>query len=107
MHVPARSIAAPILVALVASLLPLALAQPAAAARAKTIKIADASIVEGNAGQQSMSFRVTWSGAKGGGPVSAVYATADVTATAGSDYTAKTGTVTMSNGCRCGTHPGW
>jgi chitinase len=46
---------------------------------------------------------VTWSGAKGGGPVSAVYATADVTATAGSDYTAKSGTVTMSNSCRCGT----
>lgn len=50
-----------------------------------------------------MSFRVTWSGAKGGGPVSALYATADGTATAGSDYTAKSGTVTMSNSCRCGT----
>ena len=103
MHTHVRSIAASILIALVASLLPLALAQPAAAARVKTIKIADASIVEGNAGQQSMSFRVTWSGAKGGGPVSALYAAADGTATAGSDYTAKSGTVTMSNSCRCGT----
>ena len=53
MHARVRSITAPILIALVASLVPLALAPPAAAARVKTIKIADASIVEGNAGQQS------------------------------------------------------
>ena len=103
LHARVRSITAPILIALVASLVPLALAPPAAAAGVKTIKIADASIVEGDAGRQSMSFRVTWSEAKGGGPVSALYATADGTATAGSDYTAKSGTVTMSNSCRCGT----
>ncbi len=100
----ARSTAILALAGVLAALLPLGLAAPASAARVKTIKIADASIVEGNAGQQTMSFRVTWSGSKGGGSVSVAYATADGTATAGSDYTAKSGTVALTGGgCRCGT----
>ena len=92
------------LVGVLASLLPLGFAAPASAARVKTIKVADASIVEGDSGQYSMSFRVTWSGSKGGGGVSVSYATADVEATAGNDYTAKSGTVSLpGGGCRCGT----
>lgn len=41
---------------------------------------------------------------KGGRAVSVSYTTADVTAAAGSDYTAKSGSLSLSNGgCRCGT----
>ena len=51
-----------------------------------------------------MSFKIAWSGAKGPGAVSVTYATADVTATAGSDYTAKSGVASLtSGGCRCAT----
>ena len=79
----------------------MATATPASAARVKTIKIADASIVEGDVGQKTMTFSLTWTGAKGGGAVSVGYATADGSATAGSDYTAQTGTATFNNGCKC------
>jgi len=102
-HARIHSTAVIVAATVITTLVPLTLAQPASAARIKTIKIADASIVEGDAGQQSLTFRVTWTGAKGGGPVSAAYTTADSSASAGSDYTAKSGTVSMSNGCRCGT----
>ena len=99
-----RVLARLLVVGVLASLLPLIAAGPASAARVKTIKIRDASIVEGNNGQQTMAFTVNWSGSKGGGVVSVGYATADVSATAGSDYTSKTGTVALSNSsCRCGT----
>jgi hypothetical protein len=99
-----RSIAGAVLVGLIATIVPLSLATPAFAARAKTISVADASLVEGNAGQQNMSFKISWSGAKGQGAVSVSYATADITATAGSDYTAKSGVASLtSGGCRCAT----
>ena len=89
---------------LVGAALPLVLAAPASAARAKTVRIADAAIVEANAGQQNLSFRLTWTGSKGGPAPSVQYATADVSATAGADYTSTTGTATLSNGgCRCTT----
>ena len=68
---------------LVGTALPLVLAAPASAARAKTVRIADAAIVEGNAGQQNLSFRLTWTGSKGGPAPSVQFATADVSATAG------------------------
>jgi hypothetical protein len=100
-----RTVAGGVLVALISTIIPLSLATPAFAARAKTVKITDASIVEGNTGSASMTFTVSWSGAKGGaGSVRVAYATANVTATAGSDYTAKSDTLTLSNtGCRCAT----
>jgi hypothetical protein len=89
---------------LVGTALPLVVAAPASAARAKTVRIADAAIVEGNAGQQNLSFRLTWTGSKGGPAPSVQVATADVSATAGADYTSTTGTATLSNGgCRCTT----
>ncbi len=92
------------IVTVIAMSLPLTVARPALAARVKTIKVTDASVIEGDGGSKSMSFTVSWSGSKGGGGVSVSYATTDVTAVAGSDYTAKSGTVGLSNGgCRCST----
>jgi hypothetical protein len=89
-------------VSVLAGVLPLAMAGPAAAAKVKTIRVNDVSIVEGDAGAKNLAFTVSWSGSKGGGSVSVSYATTDVTATAGDDYTSKTGTVSMGNGgCRC------
>ena len=101
---PARTAVRLTVITLLAALLPIATVGPAAAAKVKTIKINAASIVEGDAGSKGLSFTVSWSGSKGGGFVSVAYATADVTANAGSDYTATAGTVSLSNGgCRCGT----
>jgi hypothetical protein len=101
----ARTAARLSFIAVLAAGLPLTMAAgPAAAAKVKTIKINDVSIVEGDAGSKSLAFTVSWSGSKGGASVSVTYTTADVTATAGSDYTSKTGTVTIGNGgCRCAT----
>lgn len=96
----ARIASIAMMLALVASLT----ATPAQAARVKTITINDVSLVEGNGGSDSLVFTVSWTGSKGGAAPSASYATADVSATAGSDYTSKTGTVNLTNGgCRCGT----
>jgi large repetitive protein len=100
---PARIAASVVVAAMSTAFLLPGLTTPAHAARVKRISIADASIVEGDVGQKTLSFRVTWTGAKGGAQVSVSYSTADGSATAGSDYTAATGFVTLSNGCRCGT----
>src|SRR3954447_4333623 len=82
-----RSVATLAVVGIFATVAPLIHAVPASAARPKTISIADAAIVGGDAGTKSLAFSVTWTGAKGGGVVSVGYAPADGTATAGSDYT--------------------
>lgn len=62
-----------------------------------TVSIADASVVEGNAGTTALSFVVSLSAASTA-PVSVSYATANGTGMAGSDYTAKSGTVTFAPG---------
>jgi hypothetical protein len=91
-----------LIVTVVAGVLPLAVAGTASAARVKTIGITDASLVEGDVGSANISFTVSWTGAKGGAAVQVNYATANVTATAGTDYTATSGTATMSQGaCHC------
>jgi large repetitive protein len=92
-------------VVVVSSLLPIALAGTAQAVRQKSIRINDASVVEGDAGQKSMTFTISWTGSKGGSAPSVHYATADGTASAGLDYIAKPDTaVTLTNGgCRCAT----
>lgn len=91
-------------VALMLGVLSAITATPAHAARVKTVTINDASVVEGTGGSKSLVFTVSWKGSKGGAAPSATYATADVSATAGSDYTSKSGTVNLTNGgCRCGT----
>ncbi len=61
------------------------------------VSIADASITEGDAGQKLLTFNLTLSQAAGL-PVSVNYATANSTATAGSDYVASSGTVNFPAG---------
>jgi hypothetical protein len=61
------------------------------------VSIADVKVAEGNSGPTTMSFPVTL--AKGvPRPVTVTFATADGTATAGSDYVAANGTVTFNPG---------
>jgi len=64
---------------------------------APSLSIADATVTEGNLGPRTVTFRVTLSSATSN-TVTVVYATNNVTATAGSDYTAATGTVTFAPG---------
>ena len=67
------------------------------------ISITDASITEGNAGTSTMSFTLQYGGAPTAG-VTVDYATANVTATAGSDYVASSGTIALAaTGCKCAT----
>ena len=103
-HYRFRIIARIASVAMVLGIVSAVAVTPAGAARVKTITINDASLVESNGGSKSLAFTVSWKGSKGGAAPSATYATADVSATAGSDYTSKSGTVNLTNGgCRCGT----
>jgi hypothetical protein len=67
------------------------------AAPLPTLGIADVSVAEGNAGTSTATFTVTLSAAAAGA-VTVNYATADGTATAGSDYTAGSGTLTFAAG---------
>ena len=92
-----------VLTGLIATLVPLVGAAPASAARTKSISIDDASVIE-TVGGSALSFRLKWAGAKGGAAPSVAYATSDGSASAGNDYTAASGTVSLSNGgCRCAT----
>ena len=61
------------------------------------ISVADTSIAEGDSGTTVLSFKLKLSAAAAG-PVTVKYATADGTATAGSDYVAKSGTATFDAG---------
>jgi large repetitive protein len=97
-----RHIARGAAILVVVGLIPLVTATPALAARQKTIRINDASVVEGDAGQKTMTFTVSWTGSKGGAAPTVHYATADGSAAAGADYTASSGTASLSNGsCKC------
>jgi len=62
-----------------------------------TISIGDASITEGNAGATNLTFTVSLSSTPTA-PVSARWATANGTATAGTDYTASSGTLSWAAG---------
>jgi hypothetical protein len=62
-----------------------------------TINAGDASIAEGNSGTTDLLMPVTLSAAAAG-PVTVNFATANGTATAGSDYTATSGTLTFAPG---------
>ncbi|MEZ6127577.1 MAG: Calx-beta domain-containing protein [Planctomycetaceae bacterium] len=61
---------------------------------ASTLSIDDVSIVEGNAGTSMLTFTVTVDNAVSGG-LTVMYGTSDVTANAGTDYTATSGTLTF------------
>jgi hypothetical protein len=67
-----------------------------------TLWIADASVTEGNTGMRAASFIVTLS-APSTQPVTVQYATANGTATAGGDYQARSGTLTIPAGQTTGT----
>ena len=62
-----------------------------------TLSIADASVVEGDAGTSPLPFTVTLSRAYSS-PVTVSYASSNGSATAGSDYTAASGTLTFAAG---------
>ena len=61
------------------------------------IAVSDATVAEGNGGTKNLSFAVSLSAASGR-TVTVQYATVDGTAAAGSDYTAKSGTLTFLPG---------
>ena len=82
-----------------------AMAMPATAQAApqRRLSVADAVLVEGDAGSQALSFRITYKGKSTTG-VTVDYATAPASATAGSDYTSVAGTAALpSGGCKCTT----
>ncbi|MCB0931195.1 MAG: cellulose binding domain-containing protein, partial [Mycobacterium sp.] len=64
---------------------------------APTMSISDVSVTEGNSGTTNANFAVSLSNAATT-PVTVAYATANGTATAGSDYTATSGTLTFAPG---------
>ncbi len=64
---------------------------------ARTISIADTTVIEGDAGPTDASFTVSLSGPSGQ-PVTVDYATTDGTASAGLDYTATSGSLTFAPG---------
>jgi len=64
---------------------------------APTISVADVMVVEGNTGTTNLLFTFTLSAASGQ-TVTVNYATANGTATSGTDFTAATGTVTFAPG---------
>ena len=61
------------------------------------VGIANTSTVEGNSGERPMTFTISLSGISTS-PVTVTYATRNNSATAGSDYVAKSGTVTIPAG---------
>jgi hypothetical protein len=67
-----------------------------------TLRIGDATVTEGNAGTRAATFAVSLS-APSAQPVTVQYATADGTGTAGSDYQAGSGTLTIPAGQTTGT----
>ncbi|HEX6625089.1 MAG TPA: Calx-beta domain-containing protein, partial [Pyrinomonadaceae bacterium] len=69
---------------------------------APSLSVGDASLTEGDAGTQALTFTVSLSAASGRA-VSVAYATADQTAAAGSDYDAATGTVNIAAGATSAT----
>ncbi|MCB0932973.1 MAG: hypothetical protein KDB71_13895, partial [Mycobacterium sp.] len=68
-----------------------------AAQSTPTVSIANATVAEGNSGTSTLGFTVSLSQAASS-PVTVGYATANGTATAGSDYTATSGTLTFAPG---------
>jgi hypothetical protein len=96
-----------VIISVVAGVLPLAMAGTAAAAQpvhVKAIGVNDASALEGDPASPKVRFTISWTGAKGGGGPTVAYATANGSATAGQDYTARSGTASLAqNGCRCAT----
>lgn len=81
----------------ISTLVLLATSVHVAAQQTPSISVRDVSVVEGNSGTTQATFVVALSGAASQ-TVSCSFATSNGTATAGSDYTATTGTVTFAPG---------
>jgi hypothetical protein len=62
------------------------------------LSINDVSVTEGNSGTRTATFTVTLVPGSGSNPVTVQYATANGTATSGSDYVATSGTLTFNPG---------
>ncbi len=62
------------------------------------LAVSDVSVFEGDSGTTTMTFGIGLNAPAGVGGVSITYATADGTATAGSDYVANSGTATIAEG---------
>ena len=71
--------------------------QPSSPATPPKISVADVSVAEGNSGTKNLVFVVSLDKTSTT-PVTVAYATSNGTAAAGSDYTAKSGTVTFAPG---------
>src|SRR6478736_4979492 len=75
----------------------------AAHAAPPELRITDVTVTEGNSGTSLATFTINYAG-PGTSGVTVDYATADETATAGSDYVATSGTAILpSGGCKCTT----
>jgi Calx-beta domain-containing protein len=75
----------------------------AQAAPPRRLSITDVSVIEGDAGAQAVSFTVSYTGKSRSG-ITVQYATANVSATGGADYTSVTGTASLpKGGCKCTT----
>jgi hypothetical protein len=74
---------------------------PGASALPPSLSISDTSVPEGDSGAANAVFQVTLSAASAS-PVSVSYATADGSATAGSDYTSAGGTLSFAPGSTSG-----
>jgi len=77
-------------------------ASTSASAVVAALTVANASVVEGNAGTTNLVFTVT-SSIAATNTIAVTYATVDGTATAGSDYTATNGTLNIAIGATSGT----
>lgn len=90
-----------LLAALVAALLA-AVVSPASAAPPYRIKINDVVVTEGDGGTVTATFAIGYTGKRANATVD--YASADVDATAGADYTGISGTASLpKGGCKCAT----
>ena len=83
-----------------AGLVVLALPSGAGAAPGDQISVSDVTVTEGNAGTVNAAFTISYTGPPNA--MSVAYATANATASAPTDYTAKSGTASLpSGGCKC------
>ena len=86
----------PVATGVICAAMALGPAVPARALATPVASVSDASVAEGNAGSTTASFTITLSESEG--TTTVTYQTADGNATAGSDYTSISGTVTFGPG---------
>ena len=103
MQIPKRIVRSVIGATLIVSIGAMLMPAVAHAAPPRRLSIGDATIVEGDSGAQTLSFRITHSGRPTSG-ITVNYATTPTSATADIDYTSVTGSAVLSTGgCKCAT----